>query len=174
MKQLNHAMAKAGSVLLLTTFIAAAGLSQTPEASRQMKPIIDKYVEVWNTGNVKDLDAIVDPHFVRHANSEPVVEDIDGLKKVISRFRTAYPDLKIVVNEDIYAENKSVGRWALTGTNTGAGEMPPTGKAVKQWGISILHFANGKITEEYAGFDNLALMQTLGYTLAPPSEKEKK
>jgi predicted ester cyclase len=51
--------------------------------------------------------------------------------------------------------------------------MPPTGKAVRQWGISILHFANGKITEEYLGFDNLALMQTLGFTLTPASEKTK-
>jgi predicted ester cyclase len=173
MKQLNHAMARVGSALLLTTVFVATGFSQKPDASQQLKPIIDKYVEVWNTGNVKDLDAILDPHFVRHANSGPAIEGVDGLKKVISGFRTAYPDLKIVVNEDIYAENKSVGRWALTGTNTGAGDMPPTGKAVTQWGISILHFANGKITEEYVGFDNLALMQTLGYTLAPPSEKKK-
>ena len=173
MKQLNHAVVKAGSVFLMMVVLVATGFSQKSDASQQLKPVIDKYVEVWNTGNLKDLDAIVDPHFVRHANSQPVVEGVDGLKKVISGFRTAYPDLKIIVNEDIYAENKSVGRWALTGTNTGAGEMPPTGKAVKQWGISILHFANGKITEEYLGFDNLALMQTLGFTLTPPAEKTK-
>jgi len=173
MKQLNHAVAKAGSVILMMVVLVATGFSQKSDPSQQLKPIIEKYVEVWNSGNLKDLDAIVDPHFVRHANSQPVIEGIDGLKKIISGFRTSYPDLKIVVNEEIYAENKSVGRWALTGTNTGAGEMPPTGKAVKQWGISILHFADGKITEEYVGFDNLALMQTLGYTLAPPSEKKK-
>ncbi len=173
MRQPSHAVAKAGSVLLMMVVLVATGFSQKPDASQQLKPIIEKYVEVWNTGDFKDLDAIVDPHFVRHANSEPAVEGIDGLKKIISGFRASYPDLKIVVNEEIYAGKKSVGRWTLTGTNTGAGTMPPTGKAVRQWGISILHFANGKITEEYLGFDNLALMQTLGFTLTPPSEEKK-
>jgi len=60
----------------------------------------------------------------------------------------------------------------LTGTNTGSGEMPPTGKSVKIWGISIIHLADGKITEEWAGFDNQSFMEQLGFTMTPPSEKK--
>jgi predicted ester cyclase len=50
--------------------------------------------------------------------------------------------------------------------------MPPTGKSVKIWGISIIHLADGKITEEWAGFDNQSFMEQLGFTMTPPSEKK--
>ena len=169
MKQLVHAISKAGLGLLVMVVFASTGFPQ----QQQLKPLVDKYVEIWNTGNFKDVDAIMDPHFVRHANDQPAVEGVDGMKKVISGLRTAYPDVKVILTEEIYVENKSVGRWLLTGTNTGAGEMPPTGKSVKQWGISILHYSNGKLAEEWVAFDNQSWIQQLGFTMTPPAEKKK-
>ncbi len=169
MKQRVHAMSKAGFVLLLMVVVASTGFPQ----QQKLKPILDKYVEAWNTGNFNDLDAIMDPHFVRHSNDQPAVEGLEGMQKVISGLRTAYPDVKIVVKEEIDAENKSVCRWTLTGTNTGAGEMPPTGKSVKQWGISIFHFSDGKLAEEWVAFDNQSFLRQLGFTLKPPAGMKK-
>ena len=173
MKQLIHLTAKAGSTFLLMVVLVATGFSQKPDASQQLKPLIDKYVEIWNTGNVKDLDGILDAHFVRHANDAPAVEGAEGMKKLISGLRTGYPDFKVVLAEEIFTENKSVGRWSLTATNTGPGEFPPTGKPVKQWGVTILHFANGKIAEEWIAFDNQSFLMQQGFTMTPPAEKKK-
>ncbi len=50
--------------------------------------------------------------------------------------------------------------------------MPPTGKQIKIWGISIVHFANGKLTRESIAFDNQALMDQLGYTMMPASNTQ--
>ena len=50
--------------------------------------------------------------------------------------------------------------------------MPPTGKQIKIWGISILHFANGKLTREYVSFDNQPLMEQLGFTMVPMAADE--
>jgi predicted ester cyclase len=47
--------------------------------------------------------------------------------------------------------------------------MPPTGKSVSQWGINIIHFKDGKIVEEWDGFDNVPLLEQLGFTIIPPS-----
>ena len=138
-----------------------------------MKPLADKYVEAWNTGNLDGLDAIFDPRFVRRANLLPDVQGADGLKKVMSGFRTAYPDLKIVLTDEVYSGNEAAARWTFTGTNTGSGEMPPTGKSVKIWGLSILRFANGKITEEIVAYDNQSFMEQLGYTMTPPATPKK-
>jgi len=170
MKHLVQRILKAGSLLLMTAVVVTTGCQQKPDPSLKLKPLVDKYVEVWNGGKLEGLDAIIDPHFVYHPNLSPVVEGVDGLKKQIAGFRAAYPDLKLVVEDGVYAENESAGRWTLTGTNTGSGVMPPTGKTVKIWGISMLHFANGKITEEWVGFDNQSFMEQLGYTMTPPSE----
>jgi predicted ester cyclase len=89
---------------------------------------------------------------------------------MITGMRTAYPDLKVVSNEEIYTENKFAGRWTFTGTNTGPGEMPPTGKSVTVWGINIIHFKDGKIVEEWDAFDNLPFIEQLGFSMMPPSE----
>jgi predicted ester cyclase len=131
-------------------------------------------VDVWNGGNPDQLDAIMDPHVVRRVNFLPDVEGVEEVKKVVSEFRTAYPDLKIVMDDGVYSENASSGRWTLTGTNTGPGAMPPTRKAVKIWGITILHYANGRITEEWVGYDSQSLMEQLGYTITRPSGSKQK
>lgn len=157
------------TTIVLSFLVLVATGCQQPDPSQKLKPVGNKYAEVWNTGKVTELDAIIDPHFVRHANLQPDLEGVDGLKKIISGFRGAYPDFKLVLNEEIYSENKSVSRWTVTGTNTGPGEMPPTGKPIKIWGTSTLHYANGMISDEWVSFDNQSLMEQLGFTMTPPA-----
>jgi steroid delta-isomerase-like uncharacterized protein len=160
--------------VLMTAIVFLAGCQQPQQdPSQKLKPILDKWVEVWNTGNLDELDAIIGPSFVRHVNLDPDVVGLDALKKNVSAIRSAYPDAKLVVDEEIYTENKFVGRWTLTGTNTGAGEMPPTGKPIKIWGFGELHFADGKIAEEWTAYDNLAFMKQLGFAVTPPSGQKK-
>jgi len=158
----------------LIAFIFIAGCQQQkPDASQELKPIVDKYIEAWNNGNFDSFNAIFDSNFVHHENQSPDIKGIEGIKKLISGFRTAYPDGKLVLEDEVYSENKSAGRWVFTGTNTGPSEMPPTGKSVSFWGVSILHFTNGKITEEWAVFDTQSLMKQLGYTMIPMTTDKK-
>ena len=162
------------AAVLIAAFVFLAGCQQQPpDASQKLKPLVDKWVEIWNTGNLDELDAIIGPHFVRHVDLSPDVNGLDGIKKAISGLRSAYPDLKLVVDDEIYAENKFAARWILTGTNTGPGEMPPTGKPVKIWGFGVLHFADGKIAEEWVAYDNQSLMEQLGYTMMLPKGGKK-
>jgi steroid delta-isomerase-like uncharacterized protein len=155
---------------LAIAFMVLSGCQQQrPDPSQELKPIIDKYVEVWNNGNVAGLDAIMDPNYIYHANNSPEVNGLDGMKEVITSLRTAYPDLKLVVEDEVYSENKVAGRWHITATNTGPGEMPPTGKSVDWWGIAIIHVSNSKLKEEWTAYDNQSLMEQLGFKLIPPS-----
>jgi len=160
------------SVLIIFVFITGCQ-QQKPDASQELKPVVDKYIEAWNNGNFDSFNAIFDSNFVHHENQSPEIKGIEGIEKLISGFRAAYPDGKLVLEEEVYSENKAVGRWVYTGTNTGPGQMPPTGKSVNFWGVSILHFANGKITEEWASFDTQSLMKQLGFTMMPTTSVEK-
>lgn len=161
------------SVLIVFVFIAGCQQPK-PDPSVELKPVVDKYIEAWNNGNFDLFNTIFDSNYVHHENQSPEIQGIEGIEKLISGFRTAYPDGKLVLEEEIYSENKSVGRWVYTGTNTGPGQMPSTGKSVSMWGVSILHFANGKITEEWASFDTQSLMEQLGYKMMLPVEGKKK
>lgn len=173
MKKLIQAILKTSSLFFLIAIIFSSGCQQQkPDASEELKPLADKFVEVWNNGNYDELEALLDPGFVRSVNQIPDVEGVDGMKKVMSGFRTSFPDLRLTISNEIYAENSAAVRWAFTGTNTGQGEMPPTGKSVSAWGISILHFANGKLTNEMVAYDNLSFMEQLGFTMTPASDTQ--
>jgi len=174
MKHLINTILKTGTLFLFIAAIFAIGCQQPkPDPFVELKPILDKGKAIWNTGNFEEADKVWDPSVVRSANGLPDVNGINEIKKVITAFRAAYPDLKLTSDEEIYADNKITLRWTLKGTNTGPGEMPPTGKQIKIWGISILHFANGKLTSEFVSFDNQALMEQLGYTMMPMAAEKK-
>jgi steroid delta-isomerase-like uncharacterized protein len=162
-------MLRTVSILLAIVIVFTIGCQQQQDYSKELKPIIEKGVAIWNNGNLEEVDELWAPNVVRSANQLPEVEGIEGIKEVITSFRTAYPDGKLTVDEEVFSDNRIVIRWKFTGTNTGEGEMPPTGKQIEIWGLSLLHLENGKITREYVAWDNQPLLEQLGFTITPPS-----
>jgi predicted ester cyclase len=163
------------TVKLLISFTLIAILftavsCQDPDYSIDMKPVTDKYVEAWNTGNVDLLDSIIDSAFVRHVNPgvSTGATDLDSLKRSITLFREFYPDFKVELEEEIYTLNKSVGRWKYSATHSGKGMIGLAGKKISSTGISVIHYKNGKMAEEWVESDNLNIMYQLGFKLTLP------
>jgi predicted ester cyclase len=159
--------------VLLIVFFMIIGCQQQKDYSKELKPLVDKYNSAWETGNVGSFDDIFHPDFVRHADASTSAQGLDELKKILKEFHMAYSDKKLISEEEIYTKDKFVGRWSYTITNTGPGEMPPTGKTVKTWGINIIHFKDGKIIEEWDAFDNQTFLEQLGYSIIPPPNSEE-
>jgi len=172
MKKPINTIQKASSMLFVLAVLFTTGCQQQkPDPSVEMKPIVDKLEDAWNGRNIDALDAIFAPDFVRIVNNQPEANGVEGYKKAIADFRTAYPDLNLTLDNTLYAENGGATRWVLTGTNTGPGQMPPTGESVNIWGLSILHIANGKVTKEIVAYDEKSFFEQLGFTITPPSEE---
>jgi predicted ester cyclase len=169
MNKIINSILKKGLPLLLASILFAAGCQQGQDYSEGLKPIADKLVDAWNGGSLDALDPIFDPGFVRTVNQLPDVKGVEGFKKAITDFRTAYPDLKLTIDNEVFGENSMAVRWVLKGTNTGPGDMPPTGKSVNIWGESIIHLANGKIIREIVAYDEKSFFEQLGFTITPPS-----
>ena len=83
-------------------------------------------------------------------------------------FRSAIPDLRVVV-EDIIAEGDKVAvRYTLEGTHEGElFGVPPTGKRVSIKSISVERVSDGKIIEHWRVTDSLDMMQQLGAIPTP-------
>ena len=130
---------------------------------------LDKYVGYWNTGQFDGIENILAEDFelLESPGFEPE-KGIELFKKTISYMLTAYPDFRLVINETVYEKDKIAAIWTATGTNTGLGEMPPTGKAIKGQGISVIHLKDGKIRDEWLANNNLLWMMQLGFTVVPP------
>lgn len=131
---------------------------------------IDKYVGYWNTGQFEGIENVVDSTF--ELLESPLFESkkgIENLKQLITETRIAYPDFKLELNETVYDRNKLAVIWTCSGTNTGPGEHPPTGKVIRGQGISFIHFKDGKIKDEWLANNNVLWMKQLGYTFVPPA-----
>ena len=122
------------------------------------------FEEVWNKGNLNVTDELFASTYVHHDASTPDLgRGPESEKKRATLYRTAFPDLRLTI-EDILAEGETVmARWSCRGTHKGdLSGIAPTGKPFTISGVSIAHFAGGKMVEGYVNWDALGLMQQLG------------
>ncbi len=156
---------------LIMFALVTAGRTQT-DAAAKLSMMIEAYAQVWNTGEVSGLNALVAPNFSRHTNSgNPYsATSLDSLKRAITNLRATYPDFKVTLTEVIAASDKVVGRWQWSGTHSGVGLPEAKGKSVQVTGINIMHVKNGKFVEEWVESDGMAAILQLGFTVAPPAK----
>jgi len=168
MKNLFFQLLRYSFPVLLISLISC----QQEDPSVKLKPLVDKYVEIWNTGNLEGIEKVIHPDFeLRMAPKFEPEKGIDKFEESVKKWRAIYPDFHITVHEVVYGTNKAAARWTITATHTGEGWGPPTGKHVNVMGISIIHFKDGKVKDEWIAGNNLYWMQQLGYKLVPPSEE---
>ncbi len=124
----------------------------------------------WNKGNSESLTTISTENFTRHLNGIRVAGSQKEMQAHMAVYFTAFPDLEVVFDSVHIKDNKVFMHWTSTGTNTGVfGEFPATGKKVKINGLSHLYFDDmGMLYQEDVYFNELDLLQQLGYTLNPP------
>jgi len=120
--------------------------------------------EVFNGGNFAAADDILAPDYVHH---DPATAEAgsgrDGLEKMVTFYRQAFPDFSVHLDDQITAEDKVVERW--TGRGTHRGELmgiPATGRTITASGISIHRIARGKIAETWTIFDTASMLRQLG------------
>src|SRR5262245_52905977 len=147
--------------------LAACASSAPPDYAAQLKPALDRYVSVWNSGKFDELDAVLAPDFHRRSAGGMNCDDLAGMKKLMAAFRGSFPDLKVVIDESHFDKDLAFVLWTGSGTNTGPGAMPPTGRNAKVSGATLLRYRNGKIAEELVYFDALDMQQQLGLISMP-------
>ena len=87
------------------------------------KAIMRQFWGVWEQGNIDLLDELLAPEYVNHTLATPELpRGPEGVKEVVSMFRSGMPDLRVVI-EDMIAEGDRVAtRYALEGTHGKAPE----------------------------------------------------
>ncbi|HUI76061.1 MAG TPA: ester cyclase [Candidatus Acidoferrum sp.] len=129
--------------------------------------------ELWNKGDASLADQLLAPNYTHHDSATPDVgRGPESEKKRLAIYRTAFPDLRLTI-EDLIAEGDLVmARWSARGTHRGElNGIAPTGKQFHITGVSIARISNGKMAEGWVNWDALGLMQQLG--VAPEMAKSK-
>ena len=119
--------------------------------------------EIWRTGNARLIDEHMAPNYVLHKPPTGFAPDREGLKAIVQTMHSAFPDLRMTV-EDVIAEGDTVvQRRSYQGTHKGElFGIPATGKAVSVSQIVVSRVADGKFVEEWAETDFLGMLQQLG------------
>lgn len=127
--------------------------------------MIYKYVEYWNTGKFDGIHNILCEDFEIRAT--PLFEPekgIDSFKESVLNVRESYPDFHITVNEIIFSPNAAAARWTIEASKK-------TGEKLNILGMSMVHFVDGKIKDEWISNNDLSWLKQLDYTILRPSVK---
>ncbi len=101
--------------------------------------------EPWNEGKLETLDEVCAPTYRLQGQGR-----VEVLKQEIAAHRRAFPDLHMTIEEMVAEGDTVVSRWSMRGTHQGPFEdIAPTGKPVTASGLSIFHFAGGKIVDDF-------------------------
>ena len=140
------------------------------------KAIVRRFIdEVWNKRDFAVLDELVAPDYTwRNASATAAAHGPQFLKRIVTELWSACPDAAHSI-EDMLAEgDRVVTRVVMRGTHQG--DLPwgphdsiikPTGKKVTVGGILISRIADGRIVEDWEGFEFANLWQQLGALPAP-------
>lgn len=133
-------------------------------SAEESKAIMRRFWEVWEQGNVELLDELLAPEYINHTLAAPdLPPGPEGVKEVVSMFRSGIPDLRVVI-EDMIAEGDRVAtRYALEGTHGGhLFGIAPTGRALSIKSMTVERLSGGKIIEHWRVTDELDMMRQLG------------
>jgi len=101
--------------------------------------------------------ALHDPSFLRDVHGP------EGIKRYVSAYRDAFPDLEVTVEDQLAEEDKVVTRWTARGTHSGEFlGLAPTRQEMTVSGIEFDRVAGGRIDEAWVGYHPFA-----GPTLDP-------
>jgi len=130
-------------------------------------PIRRVFDEAFNQGHLAVIDELLIPDHLAHNTYGGAPNGPQGLKWLITMFRTAFPDLRCTVEDEISEGDQFAAHWTMRGTHNGSFlGNPPTGRPVVAQGIIFARIENGRIVEDWTLTDQLGILQQLG--LVPP------
>ena len=145
---------------------------------QENKEIVGRwFTEFWGkTCNLAVVDELAAPDMLLQYSLHAPRRGRDDIKRFMTDFRTAFPDLEFGGTADLIAEGDYVvGRWEGGGTHTGPafddflfGSLPAaSGRRMHFTGTTVLKVIDGKLVEEIGLDDGVTALIQLGVLAHP-------
>ena len=119
------------------------------------------FEEVWNQRLTSTVDELLAPNCVAHMEGSDIRAP-DQFKEVRTALLTAFPDLRVKVEETVADGDTVVVRWTATGTHLGAMlGIQATRTSVDFRGMTLQRFREGRIVEGWDSWNQGVLVETL-------------
>jgi steroid delta-isomerase-like uncharacterized protein len=141
-------------------------------STEENKAIVRRFWGVWEEGNIDLVDELLAPDYVNHTPATPdQPTGPEGVKGVVAMFRSAMPDLRVIIEDTIAEGDKVAVRYTLEGTHEGElFGVPPTGKRLSIQSIAVERVSEGRIRDHWRVTESLDMMQQLGVVPEPGHE----
>lgn len=125
---------------------------------------VRRLYDLISAGDIDGFAALMADDFVEHEELPGLASTKEGVLTFFRMWRTAFPDMRMDVQDILASGNKVVARVRFTGTHRGEFlGMPATGKRVDVQLIDIMRLGDDGLGHEHWGvMDSLAMMQQLG------------
>jgi steroid delta-isomerase-like uncharacterized protein len=135
--------------------------------SEDNKALIRRWFkEVWNKGRAEAIDEMFAADGIANGLSDEKGEPLrgpDDFKTFFYKFRDAFPDIEVIVEDTIAEGDKVAARCVVRATHQGAGlGFAATQKPMEITGIAIVRIENGQIAEAWNNFDFMSMFRQLG------------
>ena len=135
--------------------------------SEQNKALIRRWFEeVWNEGRADAIAELFADDGVAHGLSDDAANPLRGPAGFLpfhAQFREAFPNIEVVVEDQIAEGDLVATRCSVRGKHTGRSlGFAATQAPVEFTGITITRIKDGKIVEAWNNFDFMKMYKQLG------------
>ncbi len=132
--------------------------------SERNKALVRRAVDrVYNGGDYAAVDELVSNDIAVHLGSMGELHGPEALKQFHGTLRSAFPDIRFEIEDQIAEGDCVVTRWSAMATHTGSFQgVSPTGKRVHVTGVDIDRIVGDRVVECWTTADNLGLLQQIG------------
>jgi steroid delta-isomerase-like uncharacterized protein len=142
---------------------------ESKEAEMSNKELSRRFTELFSTGDPDSAKEVLRPDVVVHGMStDGEVRGLDQVLEFVAAYRSAFPDARSSVEDQIAEGDKVVTRWRARGTHRGPlGPIAATGREFEMDGVTIERIEDGQIAEVWVARDELGLLRQLGVVPEP-------
>jgi len=123
------------------------------------------FEEVWNKGRESAIDEMFAAEGVAHGLVDENGEELrgpSGFKPFFHKFREAFPDIQVTVEDCIGEGDRAAARCRVRATHAGDSlGVAATNNAVEFDGLCIVRVRDGQIVEAWNNFDFMSMSQQL-------------
>jgi steroid delta-isomerase-like uncharacterized protein len=135
--------------------------------SEENKVLIRRWFEeVWNKGREEAIDEMFAEDGIAHGlaqDAEAPLRGANGFKPFFHKFRAAFPDIEVVVEDTVSEGDKVAARCTVRGKHQSDSlGFAATQQPMEITGMSIVRVRDGKIVEAWNNFDFMSMFRQLG------------
>jgi predicted ester cyclase len=118
----------------------------------KLRNFAERYTAAWCSQEASRVAAFFGPNGSLKVNAAPPAVGRRAITEVARGFMTAFPDMRVLMDDLVVGDDRVVFRWTLVGTHTGPGG---TGRGVRISGFEQWRFGDDELIAESLGhFDS--------------------